>query len=209
MKKLQSFALYALATPFITLGAGSVLAQSTAEDINRPQQAAPRDQGATPSIPKSSTGSTSTQRDQGAMPAAPKTSQGAQGTPPRAGESGSQSAVDRANNAGALTQNRGFMSAIPAKGMQANNLIGAEVKTSGDVEVGPVSDLIIDDKGHIVAIVVSVGGFLGMGEREVAIGWDDVTRSGAADDVELQINATRDQLLAAPEYKKVKKAGSN
>ncbi len=102
--------------------------------------------------------------------------------------------------------NKGFMSSIPAKGMQVNNLIGAEVKTSGDVEVGPVSDLIVNEDGHIVAIVVSVGGFLGMGEREVAIGWDDVTRSVTSDnDLELQISSTREQLLAAPEYKKVKK----
>jgi len=205
MKKLHSFALYALATPFITLGAGSVMAQQSAEqDIYRSQQTAPRDQSVTPSTPMAPQGSPGTPHDKDAMKPAPVTSQGAQETP-RAVQSGSPSAVDLKKTTGAIMQNRGYMSSIPSGGMQANNLIGAEVKTSGDVDVGPVSDLIINEDGHIVAIVVSVGGFLGMGEREVAIGWDDVTRSATSDDVELQINATRDQLLAAPEYKKLKK----
>lgn len=98
------------------------------------------------------------------------------------------------------TQYRGFLDAIPAEGLQASTLIGAEVKTTGDEEVGSVSELIIDSKGQVVAIVVGVGGFLGMGERNVAIGWDDVSRTGNADDQELRIMMTRDQLSSAPEF---------
>lgn len=99
-------------------------------------------------------------------------------------------------------QNRGYLDTTPASGMHASNLIGAEIKTTNDEEVGPVSDLIINKDGQIVAIVVGVGGFLGMGEREVAIGWDDVRRSRASDDKEqdLRINATRETLRSAPEY---------
>lgn len=239
MKKLHSIALYALATPFITLGAGSVLAQqSTSQDMDRQQQTSPstsqgssstqRNQGAMPSSPSTSQGSSTTQRDPsaspsapkaaqgstrepGAMPSSPSTSQGAAQGAPRAGQS-SQSAVEAKKTSGASMEHKGFISAVPAKGMQANDLIGAEVKTSGDVDVGPVSDLIINDSGHVVAIVVSVGGFLGMGEREVAIGWADVTRpaTSSGDDLELQISSTREELLAAPEYKKItKKPGLN
>lgn len=97
-------------------------------------------------------------------------------------------------------QYRGFLDAIPANGLQASTLIGAEVKTTNDEEVGPVNELIIDSKGQVVAIVVAVGGFLGMGEKNVAIGWDDVTRTGNADDQELRIVMTRDQLSSAPEF---------
>lgn len=108
----------------------------------------------------------------------------------------------------AQMQNRGYMASIPAKSMQGSNLIGAEVKTMGGDEVGPVEDLIIGQDGQITAIVVGVGGFLGLGERKVAIGWDDVTKSVAADaddldmwdDMELRINATRESLSAAPEF---------
>jgi sporulation protein YlmC with PRC-barrel domain len=87
--------------------------------------------------------------------------------------------------------------------MHASDLIGAKVKTTGGEDVGPVNDLIIDEKGQVAAIVVGVGGFLGMGQRDVAIGWDDVTRSGTADDLELRIDATREDLRSAPEFKKL------
>lgn len=98
-------------------------------------------------------------------------------------------------------KNHGYINTIPTNGMQASNLIGADIKTTNDESVGAVNDLIIDEKGQVVAIVASVGGFLGMGEKYIAIGWDDVTRSGNADDNELQINATREGLMSAPEFK--------
>lgn len=97
-------------------------------------------------------------------------------------------------------QNQGFLNAIPANGLQASSLIGAEVKTTNDEDVGPVNELIIDSKGQVVAVVISVGGFLGMGEKDVAIGWDDVSRTGDADDQELRIAMTREELSAAPEF---------
>lgn len=93
-----------------------------------------------------------------------------------------------------------YMSTAPANGMQVTDLIGSDVKTAGDEEVGSVSDLIIDQHGQVVAIVVGVGGFLGMGEKNVAISWDQVSRSGTADEQELRINQTREALQSAPEY---------
>jgi sporulation protein YlmC with PRC-barrel domain len=106
----------------------------------------------------------------------------------------------RFNSDNAQLQNRGYIASAPANGLEANYLIGAEVKTTGGEDVGPVEDLIIDENGQVVAIVVSVGGFLGLGQKDIAIGWDDVTMSGSADDQELQIDATRDELSSAPEY---------
>lgn len=51
-----------------------------------------------------------------------------------------------------------------------------------------------------MAIVVGVGGFLAIFERDVAIGRDDVTRSGTSDDQELRIKVTREDLNSAPEF---------
>lgn len=150
MKKLHSFAFYALVTPVIALGAGPLLAQqATGQDKDRKLQ--------------------STQQDQSRM------------------------------------QQRGYLRSIPANGWQASKLIGAEVKTTKGDEVGSVNDLIIDEKGQVAAIVVGVGGFLGMGEKDVAIGWGDVTKSsktGKSDKDELQINLTRESLMSAPEFKR-------
>lgn len=176
MKKLHSLAFYALITPAITLGAGSVLAQqdssgdadlgeqSMGHDVDPEKQDSPQHQGATKS--KYNTA----QSDENA---------------------GGQSGM----------QNRGYMASAPANGTYASDMIGAEIKNTGDEEVGPVNDLIIDENGQVVAVVVGVGGFLGMAKKDVAIGWDDVTVSGGSDELELRIDATEDDLRAAPEFK--------
>lgn len=109
------------------------------------------------------------------------------------------------------------MSSAPAKSMEASDLIGAEVKTTDGENVGPVDELLIDENGHVVAIVVGVGGFLGIGEKNVAIGWDDVTISGGSsdsdehgldsddddlgfDEPDLRVDLTREDLTSAPEF---------
>jgi len=182
MKKLPSLALYALVTPVITLGAAAVLAQSSADTaIERGQPSTQQEQGATQSTPR-----TTNQSKQDAERAKPY---------------GSPMAAEHRNMGDQRPmQNRGYLTAAPPHGLQASNLIGTEVKTTGDEEVGSVSDLIIDENGRVVAIVVGVGGFLGLGERDVAIGWDDVTKSGSSADQHLRIDATREELSAAPAY---------
>lgn len=181
MKKLHSFVVCALATPILTLGAGSVLAQQSTDDNMDPDR-----QG--------------TQHDRDTRKSAPGTSQGDQNAQ-RSWQSESQKAADRdAMHDKSGMQHRGFMAAVPANGMQASDLMGAEVITTGDEEVGSVNELIIDEQGQVVAVVVGVGGFLGMGEKRVAIGWDDVTKSGDPDELELRIDATRDELRSAPKY---------
>jgi len=97
-------------------------------------------------------------------------------------------------------QNTGYMDTAPGNGIHASNLIGATVTTAGDEEVGAVSDLIIDQDGQVVGLVIGVGGFLGMGEKDVAIGWDSVQRTGNADELELRIDQSRESLQSAPEF---------
>lgn len=159
MKKRHSLAFYALVVPAITLGAGAVQAEQSADkDTYRQQQSTQRDQSAT-------------QRDQKMR-----------------GQSGVQS--------------QNYIGSVPTGGMQASDLIGAEVKTPRDENVGSVSDLIIDQNGQVVGIVIGVGGFLGLGEKDVAIGWDHVIRSGGPDEQELRIDVTREQLNAAQKFEK-------
>ncbi|SFR42230.1 Sporulation protein YlmC, PRC-barrel domain family [Marinobacter daqiaonensis] len=166
MRTLHSVAFYALVAPIMTLGAGSVLAEQSADktkDKEMHQQ--------------------SSQSDQGTMQSQDRMAQG----------------DNKMQDKSSLPSQR-YMQSAPAEGMQASELIGAEVNTTGDEEVGSVSDLIIDKNGQVVALVVGVGGFLGMGEKDVAIGWDHLTKSGTADEQELRINLTREELQSAPEY---------
>ncbi|WP_372988219.1 PRC-barrel domain-containing protein [Marinobacter sp.] len=97
-------------------------------------------------------------------------------------------------------QKQAYMANVPSDGIRASDLIGAKVTTSNDENVGAVSELIIDKDGQVVAVIVGVGGFLGLGEKDVAIGWDQVTKSGKSGDMELRIDATRDELISAPGF---------
>lgn len=93
-----------------------------------------------------------------------------------------------------------YMGSAPAGSMLASNLIGANVQTVDDEDVGSVSELIIAQNGQVVGVVVGVGGFLGLGEKNVAIGWDVIMKSGDSDQQQLRIDLTRDDLLSAPEF---------
>lgn len=181
MKKLLSFALYGLVTPAVMLSSGAALAQSSeGTDVQRTKESAQSGQDATQSTPKASQGDQSTQR---------------------AKQSESKNASDSYSTRDQSgMKKQGYMASAPANGMQASDLIGAEVRTNGDEDVGSVNDLIIDDSGQVVAVVVGVGGFLGIGEKSVAIGWDDVTKSGDSDELELRIDMTREDLSSAPEF---------
>ncbi|MGO1502775.1 MAG: PRC-barrel domain-containing protein [Marinobacter sp.] len=171
MKILHSLAFYALVTPAIAFSSSAVFAEQSTD-----QEADMENQGI--------------QSDQDAMKSNTKTEQDEKGMAQSEKKMGDQPDM----------QNKGYMDAAPADSMHASNLIDAKIKTTGDEDVGPVSDLIIDQDGQIVAVVVGVGGFLGMGEKDVAIAWDDVTKTGSADEQELRIDATREELKSAPEF---------
>ena len=79
--------------------------------------------------------------------------------------------------------------------------IGTNVRNQSNEIVGKVEDVYIDDRGAIKTVVVSVGGFLGMGTKDVAVRWSDIGRSRDGKSLVLTTNWTRDSLKAMPEYK--------
>jgi len=71
--------------------------------------------------------------------------------------------------------------------------------------IGDVNDIIVDD-GRVTAIIFGVGGFLGIGEKEVSMTPDQVKRMVHSDgETYFTVNSTKDQLQAAPEYKRAAK----
>src|SRR4051794_18333698 len=57
---------------------------------------------------------------------------------------------------------------------RASKLEGLNVYNSNDEKIGDISELIVDSSGNIQAVVVGVGGFLGLGKRDVAIPFDQI-----------------------------------
>ncbi|MCO6185859.1 PRC-barrel domain-containing protein [Rhizobium sp. L1K21] len=71
-------------------------------------------------------------------------------------------------------------------------------------DVGEVNDVIMNKDGEVEAVVIGVGGFIGIGEKDVAVSMKDlnfVSDGEDADDYFLVINANKQVLTDAPEYK--------
>ncbi|AQU81662.1 MAG: PRC-barrel domain-containing protein [Halomonas sp.] len=99
-----------------------------------------------------------------------------------------------------------YLTSQPEGSFYADSLTGNQVKSSveDDEDIGTISNLIIDEDGQIQAVVVGVGGFLGMGEKDVAIEWDslELTKDEDGDDYVIRVNASQDALEEAEEYER-------
>ena len=62
-----------------------------------------------------------------------------------------------------------FMTKIEKSQMLASELIGTKVISANNESIGDINDVIVDRNGQAVAAVVGVGGFLGIGEKDVAV----------------------------------------
>jgi len=84
----------------------------------------------------------------------------------------------------------------------ASNFKGTDVVGSDNAKIGDVTDILFDKHGKIEAYVVSVGGFLGMGSKSVAIApnsFDVVPGSNGSAD-KLKLSMTKDQLKEAQNF---------
>ncbi len=72
-------------------------------------------------------------------------------------------------------QMAGKFLAMPAAGqIRAADLRSADIYTADNQKVGDIDDILLDSRGNIVAVVVGVGGFLGIGEKNVAIPFESL-----------------------------------
>lgn len=92
----------------------------------------------------------------------------------------------------------------------ATNFIGQSVYESDKADaatVGEVNDLILTADGKIEAAIVGVGGFLGVGEKDVAVSPNQLQMATRSDGKTwLVMKATKDQLNSAPAFDRTKLA---
>src|ERR671912_428104 len=84
-----------------------------------------------------------------------------------------------------------------------STLMDATVQSTEGENIGEVNDLVINSNGTVEGVVIGVGGFLGIGERDVAVRLDQITiqqQEGDADDLTFVLNATREELQNAPAF---------
>jgi sporulation protein YlmC with PRC-barrel domain len=86
-------------------------------------------------------------------------------------------------------------------GLSADELMGADVIGADNENIGSVGDVIFGQDGRIRAVVVDVGGFLGIGARNVAVEFESIQLQREQDgSLTLFVNATQEQLEQAPEW---------
>ena len=86
-------------------------------------------------------------------------------------------------------------------GYRATKVVGASVTNSSSDSIGKIDDVIISSDGKAPYAILSVGGFLGMGTRVIAIPYESLR---FADNKIMLPGATKDSLKALPEFKYAK-----
>jgi sporulation protein YlmC with PRC-barrel domain len=84
---------------------------------------------------------------------------------------------------------------------QAGNYYKQNVYDPSDNKIGEIADVVMGRDGKIEGFIVSVGGFLGIGEKDVAVPFDAVRSTQRNGNMRLTMNATKDQLEKAPAFK--------
>ena len=85
--------------------------------------------------------------------------------------------------------------------LTAEELIGTNVYGPENEHIGVIGDLVLGEEGKIDAIIIDFGGFLGIGVKEVAVGYDDLDfYSDPEDRRSLVLNVTREQMEQATAF---------
>jgi sporulation protein YlmC with PRC-barrel domain len=96
---------------------------------------------------------------------------------------------------------RSTLTEMPTDDIRAEELVGTTVYGANDETIGEIGDIVLTSDGKIDAYVIDVGGFLGMGEKEVAIGSDNLSFMADKDGNKyLYTTFTKEQLEAVPTY---------
>jgi len=81
-------------------------------------------------------------------------------------------------------------------------ILGRQVLSSTGEDMGRVIDIVVDRSGQVRAAVIDFGGFLGVGNRRVAVDWAALRFSPTGSKYDrITLELTRDQVNAAPEYR--------
>lgn len=111
-------------------------------------------------------------------------------TPAATTDTTANAAVDRAT-----------LKALDTAAIRSEELVGTTVYGANDENVGEIGDIVLSQDGKVESVIIDVGGFLGMGEKEVAIGMDNLSFLADEDgDKYLYTAFTKEQLDAAPAY---------
>ncbi|MGH6935606.1 MAG: PRC-barrel domain-containing protein [Methylocella sp.] len=89
---------------------------------------------------------------------------------------------------------------LSTKPLLASDIYKANVCDPSEQKIGAISDLMIDSNGNVTAAIISVGGFLGVNQKDVVIPFKEMRVSTRGGKNWLVVKRTKDELTAAPAY---------
>jgi hypothetical protein len=134
-----------------------------------------------------------------ASPTNPAPSPSAQMDRDKSASPGAQTDMNNNNNSVAAAPDMGAAAAMG--GQRASRIIGTAVVNGKDESIGKVDDILIGANDKATMAVISVGGFLGIGAKLVAVPFDQL-QPAANDRKSLTLpNASKEELKSMPEFK--------
>ena len=93
------------------------------------------------------------------------------------------------------------LASLPADSVTVTNYYKQNVYDQSDAKIGEIADVLVDKEGRVTALIVSVGGFLGAGEKDVAVPFNAIRHTEKNSKVYLTMDTTKDALKNAPGFK--------
>jgi sporulation protein YlmC with PRC-barrel domain len=93
------------------------------------------------------------------------------------------------------------MTALPSRAYTVTNWYKQNVYDPSDAKIGEINDVLLHKDGKVGAVIVGIGGFLGMGEKDVAVPFSAILATERNGKWWLTMNATKDALKSAAGYK--------
>jgi sporulation protein YlmC with PRC-barrel domain len=113
-----------------------------------------------------------------------------------------RSAIDKFFGVGQRDPSRAVEENEKLRLCKASEIMGKDIDGPGDEDVGKIKELVIDPRAARVSyFVLSSGGFLGMGDKLVAVPWEAISVRQDGDKDKYVVRLTKEQLQKAPEFK--------
>jgi len=84
---------------------------------------------------------------------------------------------------------------------EAAGVLGAQVVSAKGEQLGRIIDVLVDQRGHPRAAVIDFGGYMGIGNRKIAVDWKSLHFAAGKPDSPVVLDLTADQIKATPDYK--------
>ena len=98
---------------------------------------------------------------------------------------------------------------VPAESLTVTDWYKKDVYDSNNNKIGEVMDVLLDKSGKVTSLIIGVGGFLGLGEKNVAVDYDYLQKNGSIAPNRITLGLSEEDLRNAPAFQRASSSSSN